>query len=238
MKSNYVHVCFVIDESGSMSGREADVVGGFKKVIDEQKENVSGSCSISYYKFATTVKKVYIGTDVNSVEYLDGKYKPCGLTALYDGIGTAIDEIGKWLSDMPEEERPEKNLIVVMTDGEENHSSEYTASKVKEMIKHQEEKYNWTFVYMGSDLSNAQDANNLGFTTRCFSSSDVYGANYSIINDSISAYRNTDGDSLKKAKAMSTSLNWSCNEATIKYAKENNLDASSLISQIDDNEEN
>ena len=131
MKDNYVHVCFVIDESGSMGGTENDVIGGFKKVVDEQKANSAGTCSVSYFKFASDVEEVYIGKDVNDVEYLDGKYSPGGLTALFDGVGTAIDKIGKWLDSMKEEEKPEKNLIVIMTDGGENSSREYRRKRRK-----------------------------------------------------------------------------------------------------------
>lgn len=228
MKENYVHVCFVIDESGSMHGSESDVIGGFKKVVDEQRANESGTCSVSFYKFSTKPEKVYIGTDVKEVEYLDGKYSPDGLTALYDGIGMAISEIGEWLAAMPEEERPEKNMIVIMTDGAENNSKEYSAAKVKEMIKHQEDKYNWTFVYMGSDLSNADDANSLGITTRCYASKADYGNNYDIINSSLSLYRNTVGDACAKAMAFTTSLNESCDNATKTYAENNNIDLNSL----------
>ena len=232
-KKNFVHVCFVIDESGSMGGTEQDVIGGFKKVVDEQKENKEGSCSVSYYKFASNVEKVFIGKDVNEVEYLDGKYNPGGLTALFDGVGTAIDEIGKWLDSMDEDEKPEKNVIVIMTDGGENNSKEYTVSQVKEMIKHQEEKYDWTFVYMGSDLSNANDANSLGFATRCFSSKSDYLSNYDMINASVTAYRNTVGEASLKGMAFTSTLNASCNEATEKYAKENNLDVDSLTANND-----
>lgn len=227
-KKNFVHVCFVIDESGSMGGTEQDVIGGFKKVVDEQKENKEGSCSVSYYKFASNVEKVFVGKDVNDVEYLDGKYNPGGLTALFDGVGTAIDEIGAWLNDMKEEDRPEKNIIVIMTDGGENNSKEYSASKVKEMIKHQEDKYNWTFVYMGSDISNADDANSLGISTRCFAKKSDYLMNYSIISDSINTYRTTAGDADFKSMAFTSTLNACCNESTEKYAKENNIDIDSL----------
>ena len=73
MKENFVHVVFVIDESGSMAGTENDVIGGFKRVIDEQKAVENGTCSVSFYKFADKVTEVYKGKDVNEVEYLDGK---------------------------------------------------------------------------------------------------------------------------------------------------------------------
>lgn len=230
-KSNFIHVCFVIDESGSMSGTEGDVIGGFKKVIDEQKAISAGTCSVSYFKFSTGVEEVFIGKDVNEVEYLDGKYSPNGLTALFDGVGTAIDKVGKWLNDMKEEDRPEKNLIVIMTDGGENNSKEYSASKVKEMIKHQEEKYNWTFVYMGNDLKDASDANTLGFTTRSFASKGDYYKNYDVINCSVASYRTTDGDSAAKSMAFRTTINEATLDATKKYAAENGLDVDSLLGE-------
>ena len=229
MKDNFIHVCFVIDESGSMGGTEADVIGGFKKVIDEQKAVKDGTCSVSYFKFASGVEKVYIGKDVNEVEYLDGKYHPGGLTALFDGVGTAIDEIGKWIDKMPESEKPEKNLIVVMTDGGENNSKDYSASKVKEMIKHQEDKYNWSFIYMGSDLKDAHDANSLGFGTKLYSSKSDYLNNYDTINVVLSSYRCMAGSTEFKSDILNETLCASAEEATKKYAAENNLDANDLL---------
>lgn len=229
MKENFIHVCFVIDESGSMSSTEEDVIGGFKKVIDEQKANSAGTCSVSYYKFASTVEKVYIGKDVNDVEYIDGKYSPGGLTALFDGVGTAIDEIGKWLDAMPEDEKPEKNLIVIMTDGGENASKEYSASKVKEMIKHQEEKYSWEFIYMGSDLKDAKDANALGINTRLYASKANYGSNYDVINLALSSYRGACGPAGKKGRALSKQLSEAATIATCNYAAENGLNADELL---------
>ena len=228
MKENYINLVFVIDESGSMSGTESDVIGGFKKVVDEQKEIKEGTCTVSYFKFASNVEEVFIGKDVNQVEYLDGKYNPAGMTALFDGVGTAIDKIGKWLNSMKESEKPEKTMVVIMTDGGENYSKEYSASKVKEMIKHQEDKYNWTFVYMGSDLTDASDANSLGFTTRSYSSKDNYYKNYDIINSAVKLYRTTEGTVETKLMAMNCSLDMELNALTEEYAAETGIDANSL----------
>lgn len=228
MKENYINLVFVIDESGSMTGTENDVVGGFKKVVDEQKEIKEGTCTVSYFKFASNVEEVFIGKDVNQVEYLDGKYKPGGMTALFDGVGVAIDKIGKWLDGMKEEDKPEKTLVVIMTDGGENSSKEYSASKVKEMIKHQEDKYNWSFVYMGSDLTDANDANSLGFASRGYSSKDNYSKNYDVINDAVRLYRTTDGDMELKLSAMNCSLAYNLNNLTEEYAVEKGIDANSL----------
>ena len=228
MKENYINLVFVIDESGSMSGTESDVIGGFKKVVDEQKEIKEGTCTVSYFKFASNVEEVFIGKDVNQVEYLDGKYNPAGMTALFDGVGTAIDKIGKWLNSMKESEKPEKTMVVIMTDGGENYSKEYSASKVKEMIKHQEDKYNWTFVYMGSDLTDASDANSLGFTSRSYSSKDDYFKNYEVINDTVKLYRTTLGSAETKMAVANDFLCTSLNALTEEYAAETGIDANSL----------
>jgi arylsulfatase A-like enzyme len=213
----------VIDESGSMGGKEADVIGGFKSVIDEQKANTEGTCSVSYFKFSDGVEEVYRGVDVHQVEPIEDKYHPHGMTALFDGVGTAIDKIGEWLAAMDENERPEKNLIVIMTDGGENNSREYTADRVREMIKHQEDKYNWSFVYMGSDLTDAKDARSLGINTTVFSSSSDYVNNYQIINDVATCYRCMTGSTEAKSMAMTTSLNTMAEETTAKYAADNGI---------------
>ncbi len=194
MKENFIHVCFVIDESGSMSGTESDIIGGFRKVIDEQKAIENGKCAVSLYKFDSKVTELYVGKDVNEVEYLDeNSYRPGGCTAMNDAIGTAIDNIGKWLNDMDESERPEKNLIVIMTDGEENSSVEYSFDKVKDMIKHQEEKYNWTFMYLGADISDGAYAQSYGFGTRLYSTKKSIGNSYDMINCVTASYRSFTG---------------------------------------------
>lgn len=231
-KSNFIHVCFVIDESGSMSGSESDIIGGFNKTIEEQKAIKDGQCAVSFFSFNDKVIERFIGKDVNEVKGLKRgsiwgnkfysftssisatsisingvsdavidykekesnplyQYAPNGCTAMNDGIGTAIDKIGKWLSDMPEDERPSKNLIVIMTDGEENASREYSLNKVQEMIKHQTDKYDWSFVYMGMDITNKKSADDLGIKTRSFASksSDSLYKNYSNISNSATCYR-------------------------------------------------
>lgn len=234
MKDNFIHVCFIIDESGSMNGSESDIIGGFNKTIEEQKAIKDGQCAISFYSFNDGISERFIGKDVNDVkplvqgsrfgshrmfnhpthicsitsattidttitedndDYLY-QYSPGGCTAMNDAIATAINKIGKWLSEMPEEDRPSKNLIVIMTDGEENSSKEYTLAKVQEMIKHQTEKYDWTFVYMGMDISNAKAANSLGIANRSFStkSSNHLMSNYANISNATTCYRVADSD--------------------------------------------
>ena len=219
MKSNLLHICFVLDESGSMYNSVDDVIGGFQKLIDEQKGEKNGECIISLYRFSSTVKKDYIGKPVNEVPKL--YYSPGGCTAMNDGVGTAIDEIGKWLSDMNESERPSKNIIVIMTDGQENASKEYNFDTVKAKIKHQEEKYSWTFVYMGTNLQDLKDANRLGIKMRSVSGSRNIAANYSHIDTYAKALRSsTNAASVAAADALLTRQLY---EDTTRYQVENNI---------------
>ena len=219
MKSNLLHICFVLDESGSMYDSVDDVIGGFQKLIDEQKGEKNGECIISLYRFSHTVKKDYIGKPVDEVSKLI--YSPGGCTAMNDGVGTAIDEIGKWLSDMDESERPSKNIIVIMTDGKENASKENNFDTVKAKIKHQEEKYSWTFVYMGTNLQDLKDANRLGIKMRSVSDSRNIAANYSHIDTYAKALRSsTNASSVAAADAF---LTRQLCEDTTRYQVENNI---------------
>ena len=214
MKSNLLHICFVLDESGSMYNSIDDVIEGFQKLIDEQRKEKNGECIISLYRFSNTVKKDYIGKPVDEGPRLT--YSPWGCTAMNDGVGTAIDEIGKWLSDMDESERPSKNMIVIMTDGKENASKKYDFDVVKKKIKHQEEKYSWTFVYMGTNLQDLRDANRLGIKMRSVSDSRNITANYSYIDTYATALRNgtTAADALLARQLR---------EDTTRYQVENNI---------------
>ena len=225
MKDGLVHVCFVIDESGSMFSSISDVIGGFKKVINEQKELKDGNCIVSLYKFNDTTHKIYLGKDVHDINDETLNYSPGGCTAMNDGIGNAIDEVGKWLSDKDESERPEKNLFVIMTDGYENASKEFTLEQVREKIKHQTEKYNWSFIYMGTDVTDSTYTNDLlGGISGCTSSYNTrsnYSANYDIISSSVKSFRCMAGvDTLTKSALFDAELEESADNLTKQYEKE------------------
>lgn len=241
MKENFIHVCFVIDESGSMTSSRHDVVAGFKKVLDEQKANKDGSCAVSLYKFSDSVSKVYVGKDIYETKPLvaegvaiwsfdhdskmilnktedqsEATYWPNGCTAMYDGIGTAIDEIGQWLASMDEAERPSKNLIVIMTDGAENASHEYTEEKVREMIKHQEEKYNWSFVYMGTDITTSEHAERIGVKMRSYNTRESLSDAWNLVSSVACCYR-------KDASLFDSALSSSLTTMNERYERETGI---------------
>jgi len=224
MKSNFIHVCFIIDESSSMYNSVSDVKGGFKKIIDEQKANKEGSCAISIFRFATTPKEAdFIMKDVNEIEG-NIEYNPSGCTAMYDGIGVAIDEIGERLATMPEDERPEKNLIVIMTDGEENSSHIYQPSKVHEMIKHQEQKYNWTFLYIGTDITNANDADRVGIGRKFATTRNKMYKGYNTISSMTSCYRATKGMAENRYAVMDMYLDAAVTDSNAEYKADTGIE--------------
>lgn len=220
-KGNYINLVFVIDSSGSMYGSTNDVIGGFKSTIEGQKKEKDGKCTVSLFTFNGDVKEVYLGKDVNEVN--DIEYFANGMTAMNDGIGTAIDKVGVWLNDMKEEDRPSKTLVVIMTDGAENASKEYSFNRIKEMIKHQEEKYNWTFMYMGTDITSMEDVKKLGIKMSSFSSRKDYMSNYSVVNEATKLYRKASVDALTASATMDAFLSSETRNMTTKYENENNI---------------
>ena len=221
MKDKLIHVCFVIDSSGSMSGSEKDVIGGFEKTIKEQKEIKDGECIVSLYEFASGVKQVYLGKKLDEVNGLD--YNVGGMTRLWDGLGTAIDDVGKWLADMPEEERPSKNLIVVITDGGENSSTEYRLKDIRDRIKEQTEKYNWSFIYLGNDLSDAKDADDIGIKFKGFTTKKKFYNNYDVISTGVTAYRCAANIS-EASLALDSSITKSMNTLNAEYKEDTGID--------------
>ena len=189
LNKNWINLVFVIDKSGSMYSSKEDVVGGFDKTIAEQKKDKDGKVTVSLFTFNEKVREEYLGIDINDIAKFH--YSPDGMTAMNDGIGTAIDKVGEWLyeKDKNGEELPGKTLVVVMTDGMENASKEYTLKQVQDKIKEQTEKYSWEFIYMGTDITTSKAADDLGFKFKTYGSRKKFANNYDIINCATTAYR-------------------------------------------------
>ena len=205
MKENFIHVCFVIDSSGSMCGSEADVIGGFKRVIEEQKANKNGSCVVTVIDFNSYPEIVCIGKDVHDIDS-EFNYVVGGGTALFDAITLGIDRTHKYNMDLDNAERPEKTMVVIMTDGGENCSRHSTGASVKARIKEMETEFGWSFVYLGADLTNVNDADTLGIKFRGVSTKSAMMSNYDVVNAAVSVFRGTAGDSQVKYAAMDMAM--------------------------------
>lgn len=191
MKENFVKLVFVIDESGSMAASREDVIGGFNTFIGEQKKDVNGDVNVSLYTFEDKARSIFENKNINDVPQLSGEnYRPGGMTALNDAVGMAITNTGKELADMAEEDRPSVVMMIIMTDGCENASVEYkSASKIKEMIEHQINKYNWKFIYLGTDITTTEMANSMGIKSSAYSSRANISDTITKMSQSTSLYR-------------------------------------------------
>ena len=136
MKKNLTELVFILDRSGSMSGLEADTIGGFNAMIEKQKKE-EGEALISTVLFDNDMQVIHDRVPLDSVPALTEKeYFVRGCTALLDAVGGAIHHIGNVHKYAREEDRPEKTLFVITTDGMENASRRYTYDKVRSIIEH------------------------------------------------------------------------------------------------------
>lgn len=222
MKENFIHVCFVIDSSGSMCGSEADVIGGFKRVVEEQKANENGSCAVTVVDFNSYPELVCVGKDVHDIDS-DLNYAVGGGTALFDGIMLGIETTHTHNMALDNVERPEKTMVVIMTDGGENCSRHHSGSEVKEKIKEMEAEFGWSFVYLGSDLSNVNDADTLGIRTRGVSTKKSMMDNYDTINTVANVFRCASGTTEMKYATMDSVLSASVETLNSKYSAETGI---------------
>ena len=148
MKPDLTDITLVVDRSGSMEQVQKDAQGGVNSFIKEQAKE-PGEALLTLVQFDTEYEFLHEGVPISQVpEY---KLVPRGMTALLDAVGRAINETGERLSKMKEQDRPGLVIFVVMTDGLENSSKEFSKDLIKEMIKRQQEKYNWHFTFLGAN---------------------------------------------------------------------------------------
>ena len=165
MKKGLTEIVFILDKSGSMSGLESDTIGGYNSFLERQKK-VEGEAIVSTVLFSDYSKVIHDRVELAKVEPLtDKQYTTDGCTALLDAIGGAIHHIGNVHKYARDEDRPEKTVFVITTDGQENSSCEYTYAKIKNMIERQQEKYGWEFIFLGANIDAIGEAAKLGIAS-------------------------------------------------------------------------
>lgn len=193
MRKGLTEVVFILDRSGSMSGLEADTIGGFNSMISKQKKE-DGEAVISTVLFDDQQEVVYDRQPVKMVEPMtDRQYYVRGCTALLDAIGGAIHHIGNVHKYAREEDRPEKTMFIITTDGMENTSRFYTYDRVKYMVERQKEKYGWEFLFLGANIDAISVAARFGIhADRAINyECDQVGTslNYQVMSETITALR-------------------------------------------------
>ena len=152
MKKNLTEIVFILDRSGSMSGLEADTIGGFNSMLEKQKRK-EGEALISTILFNNDCKVLHDRAKLRNVRPMTrDDYIAAGCTALLDAVGRAIHHIGNVHKYARPENVPEHTMFVITTDGMENASRRYTAEKVRKMIRRQRERYGWEFLFLGANI--------------------------------------------------------------------------------------
>ena len=166
MKKGLTEMVFILDRSGSMAGLEADTIGGYNSMIEKQKA-LEGEALVSTVLFDHENTVICDRSPLNEVPKMtEEEYYVRGCTALLDAVGGAIHHIGNVHKYARDEDRPEKTVFVITTDGMENASKTYTYGRVQEMIKRQTEKYGWEFLFLGANIDAKAEAGRLGIRER------------------------------------------------------------------------
>lgn len=154
-----MEIVAILDRSGSMMSTAKDAVGGFTALINEQKK-IPGEVLVTLVQFDDVIETVYEARDIKEINGL--VLQPRNTTALLDAIGKTINSVGDRLAKTLESDRPEKVLVVIITDGGENASKGFTNAKINEMIKTQRDTYNWEFVFIGANQDAIATASQFG----------------------------------------------------------------------------
>ena len=193
MKKGLTELVFILDRSGSMSGLESDTIGGYNGLLEKQKQE-GGEAVITTVLFDDHVELLHDRINLRGVAPITEKeYYVRGSTALLDAIGKTISKIGNAQKHTAEEERAERVLFVITTDGMENASREYSLKLVREMIERQKTRYGWEFLFLGANIDAAETAESFGIHRDMAVNYNPDGEgtqlNYQVLSDVVTSFR-------------------------------------------------
>lgn len=164
MNNNLTEIVFLLDRSGSMSGLEADTIGGFNSLLEKQKKE-PGEAILSAVLFDHECEVIYDRVSIGKAEPMtEEQYFTRGSTALLDALGGAVHHIASAHRYAREEDRPGKTIFVITTDGMENSSCRWTYPEVRKMVEHEKEKYGWEFLFLGANMDAIAAAGRMGIS--------------------------------------------------------------------------
>lgn len=205
MRKGLTEVVFILDRSGSMCGLESDTIGGFNSMIEKQKKE-EGEAYISTVIFDDVSEVLYDRVPIAKVEPMnDRQYYVRGCTALLDAVGGAIKHISNVHKYAREEDRPEKTLFIITTDGLENASRTFTYDKVKKMVEKEKNEHGWEFLFLGANIDAVKEAGRFGIgADRAINyecDSQGTAVNYQAVSETVSAVRKA-RNGIEVSKAM------------------------------------
>jgi len=162
MKKNLTELVLILDRSGSMSGLESDTIGGYNAMIEKQKKE-EGEANVTTILFDDKVETLHNRVSIKDIKTITEKeYYVRGCTALLDAIGQTIHFMDNGQKFAKEEERAKKVIFVVITDGYENSSHEYSQATIKKMIESQKRMNHWEFIFLGANIDAIATAKQFG----------------------------------------------------------------------------
>ncbi|WP_245308395.1 vWA domain-containing protein [Halalkalibacter urbisdiaboli] len=161
MNEQVTEIIFLLDRSGSMAGLEEDTIGGFNALVERQSQ-LDGDTLLTVVLFDDSYEILWNGIDAKNIKLTNQEYYVRGCTALLDAIGKTIVDVRARIAKATDVQKPGKVLFVITTDGMENASREFTYTKVKQLIHHQEDKHNWEFMFIGANMDAASEADHIG----------------------------------------------------------------------------
>jgi uncharacterized protein YegL len=193
MKKGLTELVFILDKSGSMGGLEKDTIGGFNAMLEKQKA-VDGECRITTALFDNRYELLHDRIDIRAVTPITEKeYFVGGSTALLDAIGRTIHKIGNAQRRTAEEFRAEKVLFVIITDGEENSSREFSADRIKAQIERQKSRYGWEFIFLGANIDAVETAGRFGINAdraqNYHADSEGVELNFCVMSEAVASFR-------------------------------------------------
>lgn len=193
MKKNMTELVMILDRSGSMGGLESDTIGGYNAMIAKQRE-LEGEVLVSTVLFDDRTDVIHDRLPIDKVPLMtEREYYVRGCTALLDAIGGAIHHIGNVHKYAREEDRPEKTIFVITTDGMENASKNYDFAKVKRMVEKEKEKYGWEFLFLGANMDAIQVASRFGImpdrAVTYEADKEGTALNYKVVSDTVGKMR-------------------------------------------------
>ncbi|MDR7236943.1 vWA domain-containing protein [Neobacillus drentensis] len=189
MKRNLTELVFILDKSGSMAGLEADTIGGYNAMLKKQQK-AEGEAVVTTALFDHDYELLHDRINIRGISPITEKdYEVGGTTALLDAIGFTIQKIINVQKRTSEDERAEKVLFVITTDGMENASREFTTYKIKKMVQHQKEKYGWEFLFLGANIDAIATAARFGigedFAVEYHADHEGTQLNYEAVNEAV-----------------------------------------------------
>lgn len=193
MRLGLTELVFVLDKSGSMGGLESDTIGGYNSMLQKQRV-VTGDCNVTTVLFANNYELLHDRIDIRAVSTITEKeYQVGGSTALLDAIGLTIHKIANAQKHTAEDYRAENVLFIIITDGQENSSREYTVDRVKAMIEHKKNQCGWEFIFLGANIDAVETAGFYGIdptkAQNYHADSEGVAVNFSVMNDAVTSFR-------------------------------------------------